>query len=85
MTHVTQLALMVLWLGIEPTDLRRFDYWEAMAELNLGSGEPSCRPGMGWLRDAYRGPQMISSSFVNERQPTCPHCAVLCDMARGAE
>lgn len=85
MTHVTQLALMVLWLGIEPTDLARFDYWDGMALTGGGSGHPCCRPSGWWLQDFTADTRMISSSFVNEQQPTCPHCAVLCDMARGAE
>lgn len=74
MTHVTHFGLWVLWLssalGVSFHDARVA--WPEDAE----SGWPCLNP---------RHEEILWSDELAAANPACPHCAVLCDMARGAE
>ena len=81
MTHVTQLGLWALWLGLEGISLKeaaRSPSWveyvaDGVARL------AGCDSDEGYMD------RFVYADEVSRRLPTCPHCAVLCDMARGAE
>lgn len=74
MTHVTNFGLWVLWLsaslGVDFHDARMA--WPNRAESGWPCGNP-------------RKEEILWSDDLASQNPTCPHCAVLCDMARGAE
>ena len=85
MTHVGQYGLFVLWCGL-PLEFiffgERMDAWTRATDSEVTQGvarEAACGAGGG-------GADVVSvPTGVRDSLPTCPACAVLCDMARGAE
>lgn len=71
MTHVTNLGLWVLWLGVGYREARARWPVDALPAWPLGCGNP-------------RGEPIIWADELEGAIPTCPTCAVLCDEARGA-
>lgn len=79
MTHATQLALMVVWLGVEGEQAKHAA-WDAMSgEVEWATrGHLACN--VSEKGNAVRGD--IGSPLVSTRFPSCPACCVLLDMAR---
>ena len=83
MTHATQLALMVVWLGIDPALVsldEREEVWRRMGGMDELDLDPV---GNAWSACACASADdIISSEFILSRFPSCPECCVLLDMAR---
>lgn len=78
MTHVTNFGLWCLWLsaslGLSFSEAQRA--WSEVTGFALNDW--ACPP-----TDSTKS--IIWADDLDKSNPTCPHCAVLCDMARGAE
>lgn len=74
MTHVTFFGLWVLWLSSS----LGVSFHEARMRWPEGAQS-------GWPCGNPRSEEILWSEDLLDGNPTCPHCAVLCDMARGAE
>ena len=71
-THITHYALAMLWMGMS---LDEFWAWNDRRASPMAHGAP-CGALLG---------SFVETDSVHSRVPTCPACAVLADMARGAE
>ncbi len=84
MTHATQLALMVVWLGIDPDQVSpedREEIWRRMGGLSDVTDDDPV--GSAWSACAARcEADLVTSTIITTHFPSCPACCVLLDMAR---
>ena len=80
MTHVTNLGLWGLWHGLTGPAIA------ASWPRETPNGWPCGWDKWGRVAVGALGKNdIVWSDNLDKSNPTCPHCAVLCDMARGAE